>query len=339
MSHFSQLIQDLDKIALDQLRDSAGGTPLKNLRDEYFKAVPEICVERPRLITEYHKDNNLFQKMDNGTLSILDKAKAYHYVLKNREPIVRHDKGYERVAPGVALDEFTVHDFSPFAGSTTNKFKGVLLYPELVALTMWPELDTVARRRQNPFQISREDIASLNYDIFPLWIKHNVLELTRRRLGFDSLELRLLQNIVFYLTSKPLCISHTIPDFSRAVGEGLDKIIADAQMRREKVADPKKKVFYSAIIEVLTGIIDYADNLASKAQALADDPETSPAERGRLLEIAGRYRTVPKNAAETFKEGLTTVWLCWIALHLENPNVGLSLGRLDQLLYPLYKKD
>ena len=114
--------------------------------------------------------------MDNGTLSILDKAQAYHYVLENRYPVVRHDRGYQRVAPGEPLNEFTVNDFSPFAGSTTSKFKGVPLYPELIALVMWPELDTVARRLQNPFQISKEDIASLNYDIFPLWIKHNVLE-------------------------------------------------------------------------------------------------------------------------------------------------------------------
>lgn len=33
------------------------------------------------------------------------------------------------------------------------------------------------------------------------------------------------------------------------------------------------------------------------------------------------------------------MWICWIALHLENANVGLSLGRLDQLLYDLYHKD
>jgi formate C-acetyltransferase len=31
--------------------------------------------------------------------------------------------------------------------------------------------------------------------------------------------------------------------------------------------------------------------------------------------------------------------MCWVALHLENPNVGLSLGRLDQVLYPLYRQD
>jgi formate C-acetyltransferase len=33
------------------------------------------------------------------------------------------------------------------------------------------------------------------------------------------------------------------------------------------------------------------------------------------------------------------VWICWCAIHLENPNVGLSLGRLDQVLYNLYRDD
>ena len=34
----------------------------------------------------------------------------------------------------------------------------------------------------------------------------------------------------------------------------------------------------------------------------------------------------------TSREGLTTLWICWVAPHLENSNNALSLGRLDQLL-------
>ena len=67
--------------------------------------------------------------------------------------------------------------------------------------------------------------------------------------------------------------------------------------------------------------------------------EPNAGKKRELQEIAQIYRKVPKHKAETFREGPTTVWLCWIACHLENPNVGLSLGRLDQLLYPLYKSD
>jgi formate C-acetyltransferase len=58
-----------------------------------------------------------------------------------------------------------------------------------------------------------------------------------------------------------------------------------------------------------------------------------------LIDIARTCRRVPELPAQTFREGLTTIWICWTAIHLENPNVGLSLGRLDQVLYPLYKSD
>ncbi len=56
----------LGGIHLDQYKD------LKGLRDAYFHAVPEVCIERPRLITEFHVRNGL---LDRERISILDKAK------------------------------------------------------------------------------------------------------------------------------------------------------------------------------------------------------------------------------------------------------------------------
>ncbi len=48
---------------------------------------------------------------------------------------------------------------------------------------------------------------------------------------------------------------------------------------------------------------------------------------------------MPEFPAGSFREGLTTVWICWTAVHLENPNIGISFGRLDQFLYDLYRQD
>ena len=45
-----------------------------NLRDAYFQAMPEICIERPYLITKYSVNNNYFGK---ESVSILEKAKMY----------------------------------------------------------------------------------------------------------------------------------------------------------------------------------------------------------------------------------------------------------------------
>jgi pyruvate formate-lyase/glycerol dehydratase family glycyl radical enzyme len=325
--------------------------PLMLLRADYFKAVPEVCIERPEFVTEQHSTMGLLNNPD-GPISILKKAQVYRQVLEKRKAVVWHPGGYRRVDKGgsgeARLEYFDVRDSSPFAGSTTSKFKGVPIHPELIGLILWPELHTLSRRPQNPFQINEEEIKKLNYEIFPHWIKKNILEVARREnypLQFsrqpDGLpldRLQLMQQLVFYLNSKPLCISHTIPDFKRAIKEGLKGIIEDAQKRGTHSSDETEKEFYQSVSEVLKGIIKYANNLAAKAKSLAAQ-EPDEDKRKELTKIADIYRRVPEFPAETFREGLTTIWICWTALHLENPNVGLSLGRLDQILYDLYKAD
>ncbi len=331
--------QDIDPFALTAF-SLASKTSLMELRANYFKVLPEICTERPRLVTNFHVENGLFKK---SRISIIDKARAYRFVLEEKKPIVRHEKAY-------AKDEgyFPLHDRSPFAGSTTSKFKGVPLFPEFVALLIWPELVTLSKRSQNPFQVREEEIEELNLKIFPHWLDHTVLEVTRKYLFEENLkklgkkkyapEIQLLQEIVFYMTSKLLCISHTIPDFSRVVRFGLRRMIDEAKEKQRAAIDPNKAEFYASLCEVSEGIIRYARNLSKEAGRLAG-MEESPEEKVRLKEIAEIYNRIPEFPAKTFREGLTAVWIVWIALHLENPNIGLSLGRLDQILWDLYRKD
>ena len=94
---------------------------VSNLKKNYFKSLPQICTERPRLITHFHLKNNLLGKQ---RISVLDKARAYRYVLENRVPIVRHKRAYKK-----GMKAFEFEDNNLFAGSTTSKFKGVLSIP------------------------------------------------------------------------------------------------------------------------------------------------------------------------------------------------------------------
>ena len=311
-----------------------------NLKKSYFKSMPEICAERPRLITQFHLKNNLLGKQ---RISVFDKARAYRYVLENRNPIVRHKRAYKK-----GMEAFEFEDNNLFAGSTTSKFKGVPLYPEFLALALWPELWTISKRANNPYHITEAEVKELNYEIFPHWIENSILELARKRSYEENLkkvgrkkfapEIKLLEGLVFFMASKPNCISHTIPDFSKAIKLGLRKIINEAKDKAEQTSDTSQKEFYTAVSEVLEGIIAYSKNLATKAEELAKK-ETDAVLKEELLNMAKINRHVPEHPARTFREGLTTVWICWCAIHLENPNVGLSLGRLDQVLYDLYRND
>ena len=305
------------------------------LRDAYFKALPEICIERPHLITGYSLKHGLFEK---ERISILDKAKMYRHVLEKRTAVVRHTGSRMK-----GMKPFSFKDRQLFPGSTTSKFKGVPLYPEFLALTLWPELWSISDRESNPLFLSEHDAKELNANIFPHWMEATILELARKRAKEEDRrdilhQIRMLQKLVFFMASKAQCISHTIPDFRRPVRDGLRAMIHDAGKRCSRAPEKEKREFYEAVGEVLEGILAYAARLSEAAQNLADQ-SNDPDEKEELRTMADICKKVPAARAESFREGLTTVWICWTAIHLENPNIGLSLGRLDQLLHDLYRRD
>ena len=225
----SPRIPDLSKY------DFPEGSPLMLLREAYFKAIPEVCIERPALVTKFHVESDL---LNQERISTLDKARVYRKVLENRKSVVWHNQAYQRgTDPYPDPRPFFFDDWSPFAGSTTSKFKGVLLYPELIGLMLWPELHGLPKREHNPYQITPPEIEKLNLEIFPQWLDRSILEIARFRsyqqnsdaYHKSSEELKLMQLLVLFLTSKPLCISHTIPDFSLAIKHGLRGVINEAE--------------------------------------------------------------------------------------------------------------
>jgi formate C-acetyltransferase len=310
------------------------------LREAYFRAAPEICCERPRLVTRYSRDKGLFGK---PAISVLDKARLCRYVLENRQPVVAHDHGVGR-----DMNPFPVKVRSLFAGSTTSHFKGVPIFPEFMGLALWPELLNIKERASNPYFLADDDVRVLNEEVFPYWLGDSIIERCRSRMNKDregqpigardAPEMVLLEYLVFFLTSKGNCISHTIPDFSKVLRVGLRGIIEEAQQRGRSAEDPEQRDFYLAMAEAMEGIVAFSRNLAAEARRLAGQASDAT-EKAELLATAEVNERVPELPARTFREGLTTVWICWTAIHLENPDVGLSLGRLDQVLYDLYSRD
>ena len=93
------------------LRDIQLSPQLAALREAYFRSVPEICTERPLLITNFSREAGLFGR---DRISVLDKARLYRRVLENRSPVVGHTKAHHRTPKG--MEEFVFDGSSPFAG-------------------------------------------------------------------------------------------------------------------------------------------------------------------------------------------------------------------------------
>ncbi|MFZ5761120.1 MAG: pyruvate formate lyase family protein [Thermodesulfobacteriota bacterium] len=291
---------------------------LAELRRQSLAARPEICIERARLVTEY------LRKYDNPADSPeLRQAKKTAHFLENKEPVFL--------------------DRNLLAGTTTSKVLGAPLFPEFFALTLWPELDTVSSRPKNPQSLSPGDAAELNDTIFPFWMEKNVQEVARRQ--FHEPEcLRLFENLVFFIAGKLGCVSHCVPNYRLMLEKGLVGLIEIAREREAVLAGRRdaeatgQAAFYQAVRISLKGIMQYAENLANRAEALAAicaDPQG----RREFLDMAAVCRRVPALPARTFREAVNAVWLCQVGIHAENINMAMSPGRLDQVLFSYYCRD
>lgn len=293
---------------------------IAKLRTAQLNLQPEVCIERARYVTRYLRD--LADKTEPMEIRY---AKAVNFFLSNKQP--------------------QFFDDNLLAGTTTSKPFGAPVYPELTGMTIWPELDTISTREKNPLLLSAEEAKELNLDIFPYWMDKNILEHTRKK--FPGLQgFGLLEKLVFFFATKAGTISHTIPDYSVALEKGLESMIADAASREAALIasgalspeDTQKRDFYRAVQIALQGIIAYAANLSSRAQELADQTP-DPQRKQNFLAMSAICKKVPAGPAETFREAVNALWIIQVAIHAENINMAMSPGRLDQVLYPYYRRD
>jgi formate C-acetyltransferase len=248
-------------------------------------------------------------------------GKRLKYILENKRPVIE--------------------DNNLLAGTTTTKSIGAILYPDFLALSIWPELETVHRRKKNPYGITAEEIEELNFEIFPYWMDQTVQEVARRMYNNPPSQ-QVMERIVFFVCSKVVCISHTIPDYASVVNRGLNALKAEAEEKERALGtseeDQNRAYFYQAVKLVIEGVLAFAENLSHEADRLSK-VENNAKHKQELETLRDICARVPGEKSQTFREALNAIWICKIALHQENANVGLSLGRLDQILYDLYRQD
>lgn len=262
---------------------------------------------------------------DDREAPIVRYAKAVRHFLGNKRPLFP--------------------DESLLPGTTTSKVFGAPVYPELTGMLIWPELDTISNRKDNPQYLSPKDAAILAHNVFPYWMERNILERTRKEYH-DPRCLKLFEKLVFFITSKPGAVSHTIPWYEQIITYGTEGIMAQAQNRQERLgakdnltAEQKAQFdFYEAVQIALDGVGAYSRNLAQQAKVLAAT-ERDLKQKDNLLEMARICSTIPMKPATGFREALTALWIAQIAVHAENINMAISPGRVDQYLYPYYQKD
>lgn len=303
-----------------------------------------VCVERARYYTEYYTEVLPEEEKTEGRKipPVLRQARAFRHIMTNRSI---------KIFP----DELIV-------GSTTSKLLGGLIFPEFLHLAVWPELNTISKRKDNPFIIEQREIDELNDVIFPRWMETNVLQRAKEiwensqqasaiSQGMTDIPVcqnevdpfNILEKFSFYLLSKANGISHIAPNYSKGIEKGFESIMDEARGKAEKIHSGRGKSaenwdFYLAIKTIADGIIAFANRYSDDALRLSEK-EKDRKRKSDLIKMADVCKRVPAKPARTFHEALQSLWFIQIALHQENYDMGISFGRGDQYLYPYYKRD
>jgi len=133
---------------------------------------------------------------------------------------------------------------------------------------------------------------------------------------------------------------HVAVNYELVVTQGLRSVVERAKKRMEEAFDhdPIAYDFCKAAIIALEAVIRYAHRFADQADKLAA-AEKDPARRAELAAIAENMRIVPEFPAQDFWQGCQAVWFIHQVMHMEQNGFSISIGRFDQYIYPLYRRD
>lgn len=136
---------------------------------------------------------------------------------------------------------------------------------------------------------------------------------------------------------------HLIPDYARVIENGWKEIHADLQVRLEALPEPDRRGKRGAQLRAMLTASTTARQVAAiyrdKCLALAEG-EVDEARRGELRLMAESLARVPWEPAETFWQAVQSLWLTHMLIMSEEnyPGPGVSFGRIDQYLYPLWQR-
>ena len=297
-----------------QTSDIPKSPRIQKLVDALYEHMPVIESARAKLITESYKETE-------GEPIITRRAKAFAHILHNIPIIIR--------------------DNELIVGSSTIAPRGCQTFPEFSYEWLEAELDTVATRTADPFEIAEETKAELK-EADKYWKGKTTSELATSYMAPEAI--KAIEHNIFtpgnYFYNG---VGHVTVKYWEVLATGFEGILEKAQKELDgcSVGDgnyARKSHFLEAVILSCKAVIDYAGRYAKLAREMAAQT-SDPVRKQELFVIAENCSRVPAKGAQNFYEACQSFWFVQQLLQMESSGHSISPGRFDQYMYPYYKKD
>ena len=291
---------------------------IQRLRKELTEQKPYVDGERCKIFTES-------MKTTDGLPIIIRRAKSFYEVL---------DKMTVWVKPGELI-----------VGNMAKNAKSSPVFPEYSAQWILEELDGKPYRWEDrpgdKFYILPED-EKIVRECAEYWNGKTLYDYVRKNLPKevnDAWDAGVTDETWVCAAG----LGNEIVDYKMVVEKGLEDVLTRIQEKKDSIdiLDPdalKQLHFLEAAKLGNEAVLNYSNRLADKCEEEAgktDDPEY----KKELMELAEICRYVPFHPARTFQEAVQSIFMVLLAVRMESNGHAISLGRFDQYVYPLYKKD
>ena len=289
---------------------------VKKLRDQSLNAVEKISAERALLITQFYKCDEARELS-----APVKRARAFEYLLKNKKICINEG-------------ELIVGERGPAPKETPT-------YPE-ISLHSLKDLEILNSREKVFFRVDNEVKSTYEKEIIPFW---NGKSNRDRIMSLMTPEWLNAYNAgIFTEFQEQRAPGHTVLGY-RMFKTGflsVKKEIKQAIEALDFFSDNNafEKLEELNAMDIACGaIIMYANRHADILDELEVN-EKDTARKNELSKMAAICRKVPAYAPETVHEMLQHYWFIHLGVITElNPWDSFNPGRLDQHLYPVYKKE
>ncbi|MDP2035899.1 MAG: glycyl radical protein, partial [Ignavibacteria bacterium] len=289
---------------------------INKLRRQSLDAIPTMSYERAQLLTEFYKSG------EPGKHSIpVVRAMAFRYILEHKE--------------------LCINDGELFVGEKGPEPKATPTYPEL-CIHSKDDLEILHNREKVWFKSSDETRNVILNEVAPFWngksIREKILaevdEEWRNAYKAGTFTEFMEQRAPGHTVGDDKIFRKGMLDFKKEIEDELGKL----DFYNDKEAFAKREELRAMNIAA-DAIMLFAKRYSEKLFDLAAK-ENDTQRKNELETMAGICQRVPANAPRTMWEALQYYWFIHLGITTElNTWDSFNPGRLDQHLYPFYKRD
>lgn len=281
-----------------------GNDRIQRMKDNLFKEKRQISLERALLYTESYQQTE-------GEPTIIRRAKAVAHILTNAAISIRE---------GELL-----------VGNRTVRPRSGIVSPEMDPYWILEEMDTIATRPQDQFEFTEADKEIYRQKLYPYWKGRSMKDFINGQLT-DEVKTA-LKDEVFKLNQTDKGQGHIIMDFPAILNDGVGYYI---ETLKAKAAGEPDNAFFKAGLIIFQGMQDHFLRYAELAEEMSR-LETESTRQQELATIAAMCRKLSVEKPDSFYEALQLLWMTSIVGQYESNASSLSLGRMDQYMYPFYQ--